>query len=206
MRSRIRKTRIERLRILVSQIGVALLGILAVGTESVWKHSELVEQSCFGLALVLVTTACLGRIWCLAYIAGRKERELVTDGPYSICRNPLYLFSFLGILGVALATNTVTFPLTVTMGFLALYPFVIGAEERRLTRLHGMRYDIYRQQTPRFIPAFHRYRSARKLEIEASTFHKGLLDTVWFSLALMGMHIVMELHEGSHLLAFAKVI
>ena len=30
------------------------------------------------------------RIWCTFYIGNRKSKELITEGPYSICRNPLY--------------------------------------------------------------------------------------------------------------------
>jgi hypothetical protein len=127
-------------------------------------------------------------------------------GPYSLCRNPLYVFSFLGMFGVALATNTLTFPLVVTLGFLVLYPSIVAAEERRLMRIHGAKYETYQRVTPRFIPAFRRYHRPNKLEIETRAFQKGLLDTAWFLLALMGMHIVMELHEAGHLAAFMKLV
>src|SRR6476660_1715925 len=30
------------------------------------------------------------RLWATGYVGGRKRRELVTEGPYSLCRNPLY--------------------------------------------------------------------------------------------------------------------
>jgi protein-S-isoprenylcysteine O-methyltransferase Ste14 len=40
--------------------------------------------------------AILGRAWSTRYIGERKANLLVTEGPYSVSRNPLYLFSFLG--------------------------------------------------------------------------------------------------------------
>jgi protein-S-isoprenylcysteine O-methyltransferase Ste14 len=35
------------------------------------------------------------RLWSTLYIGGRKRVVLVSDGPYSLCRNPLYVGTFL---------------------------------------------------------------------------------------------------------------
>ncbi len=53
----------------------------------------------WGITAIFVAIA--GRAWVLLYIGGRKNSELVTYGPYSITRNPLYVFSLTGITGVA---------------------------------------------------------------------------------------------------------
>ena|SRR5688572_19059638 len=55
---------------------------------------------------ILVTLACLGRIWTSVFIAGHKDAELVTTGPYARCRHPLYSCSMLGALGLGLATKS----------------------------------------------------------------------------------------------------
>src|SRR5438874_6144411 len=55
------------------------------------------------VSFLILLTAAFGRIWSAAYISGRKNHELVVDGPYSLTRNPLYFFSFLGYLGAGLA-------------------------------------------------------------------------------------------------------
>ena len=59
-------------------------------------------------ALLLVAGACLGRIWCSVFIAGRKDAAIVTHGPYALCRHPLYSLSFVGGIGLALATGSFT--------------------------------------------------------------------------------------------------
>ena len=45
---------------------------------------------------VCVALACLGRIWSSVFIAGHKDEELVTTGPYARCRHPLYACSDAG--------------------------------------------------------------------------------------------------------------
>jgi protein-S-isoprenylcysteine O-methyltransferase Ste14 len=56
--------------------------------------------------VLFIGAAVLGRIWCALYIAGRKNTDLCIDGPYSICRNPLYLFSFFGAVGFAFVAGS----------------------------------------------------------------------------------------------------
>ncbi|MFV2065761.1 MAG: isoprenylcysteine carboxylmethyltransferase family protein, partial [Pirellulales bacterium] len=41
------------------------------------------------------------RWWATLYIGNRKQCVLVTDGPYSLCRNPLYVGTFLIVLSIA---------------------------------------------------------------------------------------------------------
>ena len=74
----------------------------------------------------------VGRIWCLTYSSGYKSSELVTQGPYSVSRNPLYFFSFIGLIGIGLATETFTLTLFLIAFFALVYPAVIAGEEEFL--------------------------------------------------------------------------
>ena len=58
------------------------------------------------VGFLCVALACLGRIWTSVFIAGHKDVELVTTGPYARCRHPLYAFSILGALGLGLTTRS----------------------------------------------------------------------------------------------------
>ena len=69
------------------------------------------------LSFLILTVAALGRVWTSAYISGRKNHELVVDGPYSLTRNPLYFFSFLGYVGAGLAFEKLTACLAFTIVF-----------------------------------------------------------------------------------------
>lgn len=63
-----------------------------------------------------------------------------------MCRNPLYLFSFIGGIGVACATETLTIPLITALAFWIYYPPVIKKELSRLLALFGDTYREYCQK------------------------------------------------------------
>src|SRR5690242_19500682 len=72
------------------------------------------QNSALDLALGVAGWLCfsagaLFRWWASLYIGGRKHQELVLDGPYSVCRNPLYLGSFLLALSIAFFLHSLTF-------------------------------------------------------------------------------------------------
>jgi protein-S-isoprenylcysteine O-methyltransferase Ste14 len=94
----------------------------------------------------LLILAALGRIWCRIYISGRKDRELCTQGPYAMCRNPLYFFSFIGVIGFCLALQSVLMLVILTAAYIGYYRLVIDGEENRLSNfflagLRGLRWQ-----------------------------------------------------------------
>ena len=72
---------------------IAVLAFLVVAlTESRWeRHQEPVAIFLFSIGLALAAVGAAGRIWCSFFISGRKDGQLVSEGPYSISRNPLYV-------------------------------------------------------------------------------------------------------------------
>ena len=81
--------------------GAFLIGVLMFALTGsrfdmpLHRTHELIEWS--GIAAIIV--CILGRTWASLYIAGRKIEQFVTDGPYSVMRNPLYFFSIIGTAG-----------------------------------------------------------------------------------------------------------
>ena len=51
------------------------------------------------IGFVLVTLGGFGRLWASLYVEGFKTKTLITEGPYSMVRNPLYFFTIIIILG-----------------------------------------------------------------------------------------------------------
>ncbi len=155
-------------------------------------HQELVMNL---IGLILVGLATVGRLWCLLFISGYKSENLITVGPYSLCRNPLYVFSFLGMVGVALCTASFTLTAVMILIFLLYYPLVIRLEEAKLLLKHPVEYPIYCRLVPRVVPSFSRFREPELYEVKPGQFRKRLFDGLGF-VWLAGLAITLEdLHE-----------
>ncbi len=153
-------------------------------TRSTWAEDAPVAAAvlmCAGLLLTGVAAA--GRLWCSIYIAGRKNRTLVTEGPYSMCRNPLYFFSLLGAAGVVMATGMVSVTLALAALFLLSYRPVILAEEIRLAGLFGDEYRSYCERVPRFFPRWRLLRHGESPQVNPRVFLDHALCVIWFPAA-----------------------
>jgi protein-S-isoprenylcysteine O-methyltransferase Ste14 len=174
----------ERLRKPLSAAFVVMWLIVAVlfrpaGFDARWRE---VSEHAGGLLLI---GAALGRIWAHAYIGSRKNLQLCCEGPYSLTRNPLYFFSFLGVVGAGLALQIPLLAVAGGMAFLAYYRPVIRAEEGRLAALFGAGFAAYRSAVPRFWPRLRGWRNADALVLSPRLFARTLGDVFWFLAAIL---------------------
>lgn len=153
--------------------------------------AELSEM--LGYALLVV--AALWRIWCALFIAGTKNGELATHGPYSIARNPLYLGNFAGALGFGFAVEQPVIALVLAAFFALLYPAVVAREEEDLRRLFGERYLEYCARVPRWVPEWSLYREPASLTVHLRHARKAVLDAMWFLWAFAAWEFIEELHH-----------
>ncbi len=97
------------------------------------------------------------RVWANGYAI--KMDRLTTCGPYGRLRHPLYLGSFLILMGFLLMLRihwTVVFLITlVIVG--VIYQSTIKHEETILKNKFGETYDHYKAQVPAFFPWFKAY-------------------------------------------------
>jgi protein-S-isoprenylcysteine O-methyltransferase Ste14 len=180
-------------RIRMSQLFMLLIAAVLTVSESQWERTFM-DAALFFAGAVLVGAATMGRLWCSLYIAGYKDGTLVTVGPYSISRNPLYFFSFVGAIGVGLATETFTFGAVFALWFVLFYPAVIRAEEQRLRALHGARFEDYSRRVPRFVPRFSLLVEPDTYTVQPVKFRNHLLDALWFVWGLGLLEMVEALH------------
>lgn len=183
-------------RITASRImGWAGAIVLLVG-ESAWEHSW-VELATFFTGIVLVGLATIGRLWCSVYISGYKNASVITAGPYSLMRNPLYFFSALGFVGLALVTETVVLPLLVAVLLAILTPPVIAQEERYLAAKFGATFADYCARTPRFWPRLAGYVEPESWTVSPRIFRRRLMDSLWFVWGAGFIELIEALHaEG----------
>lgn len=183
--------RFSRWRKPVSRIAAAaFLSLLLFSTSEASPAVVLLIEVA---GIILLTVSVFGRVWCSVYIAGRKNRELCEDGPYSLCRNPLYVFSFLGVVGLALAARMGTFVLLFAVPFWIYHHFVIRSEEQRLALLFGDDYKRYCAVVPRLFPRFRNYWSRASLTTDPRIIGRSLLETAWFLAVLVVIEIVEHL-------------
>lgn len=190
---------VEKVRILCTWLFVICLIALFAVTDAYWTRLPIIEESLMALGCFLVGMGMIGRAWCSVYIAGKKDAQLVSQGPYALCRNPLYLFSFLGALGVALASETMTIPALVFATFMVYYAFVIRAEEKRLRVLFVPEFDAYLKSVPRFFPTLQSWNlmlasEEMKCVIHPRRIRASFMDLIWF----VGLIGIVELISACH--------
>jgi hypothetical protein len=101
---------------------------------------------------VAIVICILGRTWASLYIAASKDKPFVTEGPYSVMRNPLYFFSIFGMAGVGAQLGSVV--AGAIFGGLAWAVFYVTTlqEERVMLERHGVAFADYLAAVPRFMP------------------------------------------------------
>jgi protein-S-isoprenylcysteine O-methyltransferase Ste14 len=182
---------VVRHRIALSWLpGLAFAGVIVTSWGRLQNDRLGVAVGAAGYLLVIA--ASMGRIWCAIFIAGRKQKELCTDGPYSLCRNPLYLFSFFGVLGLALAAKNVGLALVVTPLFWGYYALVIRSEEKMLVHRFGEAFEEYRRVVPAVWPRFSGYRSRETFVIRPRKVLTGMVDAMWFLWALLLLQVLEQ--------------
>jgi protein-S-isoprenylcysteine O-methyltransferase Ste14 len=102
-----------------------------------------------GLALAVWARVYLGRNWGMP-MSQKDDPELVTTGPYSRVRHPIYSGIILGMIGTTIAISLYWLVAVVLLGAYFLYSAVV--EERLMTRLFPDSYPQYKQSTKMLIP------------------------------------------------------
>ena len=171
----------RRRRVLALLVGVIFLALLFVRSETTPGDSlhEYVEW--VGGALILI--AILGRTWCTLYIGGRKSAEVVTGGPYSVTRNPLYLFSAIGAIGIGAMTGSMVIALAFGVMTWLAFLAVIVVEERFLEQAFGQPYRDYMERVPRFFPKPWLFHESAELTVRPDLIYRTFTDGLVFILA-----------------------
>lgn len=192
---RSRKLYASRLRLRLTRLlAICILTMFAAGAAYWTAAHPLVEKSLFATGVVLAGFGAAGRAWATSYISGHKLKRLITSGPYSICRNPLYFFSTLMGVGFGFCTETFSMPIVIGVALLVLYYFQIQREEKSLLGAFGGQYQAYLSSVPRFFPALQLYCEPEEISISPRLFKSGLFG-IAFLLMLIG---VLEILEGLH--------
>ena len=148
------------------------------------------------LGVAFVAGCIVGRAWGLSYISGSKNARLIKSGPYSLSRNPLYFANFLGAMGLALCTRTITVTLIVGITFALYYPRTIDGEEEKLRELFGDEFDEYRSRVPRFFPKLSGLVEDEEVVVGMRSLSRGIRELGAIVLAMGLMEVLQTLHRA----------
>lgn len=181
---KLRLGKYQRKRRLVLAVAIAAVFTAMLFGQSAFQPGTPTHEILEMVGILLIVLGIVGRLWCTLYIGGRKFYEIVTSGPYSISRNPLYVFSTLAAAGVGAQMGSIVIALGFTAICALAFHVVILREERSLSLRHGAEYAAYLARVPRFIPNFSLYEEGDVGSVRPKALRRTLLDGLVFLVAL----------------------
>ena len=125
--------------------------------ESTLQITVAVLLALAGLALSIWSIVYMRRVGtgnpfdAYGHEVAPRTKNLMTEGPYGICRNPMLLGVYIFDLGV-LIYLWAWWPLAVFAVEVILLTLQVRSEEKRLETDFGEEYLAYRRQVGRFLP------------------------------------------------------
>jgi protein-S-isoprenylcysteine O-methyltransferase Ste14 len=141
-----------------------LFWLSAAGSDH-WrfKSSPALLVACLVLAALGLSFA-IWTVWAQFHYARgtpvpiMATKKLLTDGPYSFCRNPMALGTFVFYFSIAILTLSFRAVLAVFLFALFLVAYIKLIEEKEMSLRFGDEYSRYKQSTPSIIPRFSHFR------------------------------------------------
>jgi protein-S-isoprenylcysteine O-methyltransferase Ste14 len=180
-------TFLAKYRMYFLRASIILLVVLSVTNNNFRAYTlditsiESLKMSIIGFALVVFGS--FGRIWASLYIEGHKTKNLITAGPFSMVRNPLYFFSLVMLLGFSLALKSIYLPLSLLLIFVIFHIPTIANEEKKLQNIHGEQFEEYVRSTPRLIPNIFKYKKpeiGEKVSVKISRINGVLIEIIGY--------------------------
>lgn len=169
----LRKSRVKLLRL---AWGCLVLLALFFGPST--DTSIVADFACQWTGYLLLVAGLGLRLWSILYVGQRKSHELITSGPYSLCRNPLYIGTALLTLGTALSFENFAMCLFALVVVIPIHVAVILAEERHLEAIFGEEYVRYCRRTPRFFFRIASYNSLPRVDISVTALRRAVIDAL----------------------------
>lgn len=196
----LRKERRRLTRRVALALGFILLFVAPSGALP-----AIVSDLFFWLGYAAVIACVLGRAAAALYVGGRKNDRLVAEGPFSVVRNPLYVSSFLGAVGVGFATGMACVTLGLAIIFALYHRRVVAGEEAFLTATFGEDYRAYAARVPRWWPNLSLWRSPETVSAQPYFVLKTIGDSSWFLAAPPAFWLIGALQHAGFLPVLLRV-
>jgi protein-S-isoprenylcysteine O-methyltransferase Ste14 len=198
---------VQRARKSVLRVAFVLCACVLLFTDSAWRTRDPAAFELISLAgIVLILGCILGRTWCTLYIGGQKKKQLVTQGPYSVVRNPLYVFTIVGAAGIGAQAGSMV--MTALLGVLVAFVFYAVAvrEQAFLSETFGAEYATYAKRVPLFFPRFSLWQEAEQLSVNPQLVRRTFRDASLFLLAIPINALIDWLQDGGWLPVLMRLL
>lgn len=185
-------------RIVLAVLIVVLFAALLFG-QSTFPPGTPVHETIEMFGVLLIFLGIVGRLWSTLYIGGRKSAEVVTGGPYSITRNPLYVFSTVAAAGVGAQIGSFSGIILFALLCAGAFHIVILREERYLKEVLGAPYQAYLAKVPRFFPNLSLYQEGDTGSFKPRLLLNTLLDGLVFLVALPAFELIDGMQQSGML-------
>jgi protein-S-isoprenylcysteine O-methyltransferase Ste14 len=172
-----------------------LLIPLIIFSIGMLKEDDWQEEVMDWVGFFLTVICVLGRSYCTLFIGGIKNKTVVRQGPFSIVRNPLYVFSFIGLVGIGLQTTRFTLFLLFIIAFIAYYYHVVRKEEAFLLDRFGEDFQRYMQEVPRWFPKWSLWNEPEETVTRPGFVRQTMLDAMAFFIPWPCFELLSHAHE-----------
>lgn len=173
---------------------VAMLPLVVFGWP-VWSRDSWIYEVFEVLGTLILIAGILGRFWSILYIGGRKNQMVMRDGPYSMCRHPLYFFSVLATFGFGVMQGSLVLALLIPLVVFVILSMTAATEERWLRATYGAAYDQYAAEVPRILPDVRRFRTQDDVTFNVGQLRRNLMDALVFLSLIPLTELLRELKE-----------
>lgn len=168
-------------RIRDTRIVAGLLVLSFLVSNSMVPDGSMGHEILEFIGYFLIAVCVLGRVYSTAFLGGHKNQSLIRQGPFSVVRNPLYVFSYIGIIGVSIMSGRVLVLVINAVLFAVMYSMLVRREEAFLAEHFGEDYQRYLQEVPRFIPKLSFYSQPDEIALRPKYLANAVKDALaWF--------------------------
>lgn len=161
--------------------------------------SEVLDVVGFFVVVLGVLFRASGRGYKKAF--SENSTRLVTSGPYTVVRNPMYLGTFLIGAGLALGAFPWWTLIPYSIIFFLRFRLEIKKEEGYLSQVFGQEYTTYCRNTPRLIPGWNSLKSKQFQDIfpwRYCVMTQELKCLLYLPLLILGLEFLEETIVWKH--------
>ena len=169
---------LRKFRVIVLRIAFAPAILIMLFAWRSWEKDSIKDYIFEWVGYFLLLAGIGLRMWSTLYIGQRKSKQLITDGPFSMCRNPLYFGSLLVAIGASFCFENLVLLVFVLLVLVPIHLLVIFAEEKKLAGNFGAPYEQYKKMVPRLWFAFSRFKNPPMIEVSTKAVARATMEMI----------------------------